>query len=214
MKIVGIDLSGPRNIADTFVTLFEEKQDKLHLSETIAGADDQKILAAIAGLGSGEAVVIGVDAPLSYNPGGGDRKSDQELRRQVAIIGGRVGVMTPTMTRMVYLTLHGIALARILEALKPDVNLRIVEVHPGACMLLRGATVKDVEGFKRDPRARLNLLSWLDEQGLKGLPRSKNIADHFVASCAAALAAWQGSLGSAVWEYPAEMPYHPYAFVC
>ena len=213
MNVVGIDLSGPRNIADTFVTLFEEKQDTLHLPETIAGADDQKILAAVAGLGSGDPVVIGVDAPLSHNPGGGDRKSDQELRRQVAIRGGRVGVMTPTMTRMVYLTLHGMALARLLETLKPDMNIRIVEVHPGACMLLRGAAVKDVEGFKRDPQARLNLLSWLDMQGLNGLPGSKNAADHFVASCAAALAAWQWALGSAVWEYPVEMPYHPYAFV-
>ncbi len=214
MKVVGIDLSGPRNIADTFVTVFEGTQDGVHLSEVIAGADDRKILTSIAGLGKGEPVAIGLDAPLSYHPGGGDRKSDQELRRQVALKGGGVGVMTPTMTRMVYLTLHGMALARLLETLKPDMDLRIVEGHPGACMLLRGAAAGDVRGFKRDGRARMNLLDWLDAQGLKGLPRPDHVADHFVASCAAALAAWQWSLGRAVWEYPAEVPYHPYAFIC
>jgi predicted nuclease with RNAse H fold len=214
MKVVGIDLSGPRNIADTFVTVFEGTQDKLHLAEAIEGADDQKILVTITGLGVGELVVIGMDAPLSFNPGGGDRRSDQELRRQVSLKGGGVGVMTPTMTRMVYLTLHGMALARLLETLKPDLDLRIVEVHPGACMLLRGAAAGDVEDLKRKDQARLNLLDWLEAQGLDGLPRSKNVADHFVASCAAALAAWQWTLGNAVWEYPAETPHHPYAFVC
>ena len=214
MKIVGIDLSGPRNIADTFVTLFEEKQGALQLSETLAGADDQKILTVIAGLGKGEPIAIGLDAPLSYNPGGGDRRSDQELRREVTLRGGGVGVMTPTMTRMVYLTLHGIALARALETLKPELDLRIVEVHPGACLLLRGAASGDVRGFKRDGQARLNLLGWLETQGLDRLPRSNNVADHFVASCTAALAAWQWFLGRAAWEYPAEMPLHPYAFVC
>ena len=122
--------------------------------------------------------------------------------------------MTPTMTRMVYLTLHGIALARVLATLKPDIDLQIVEVHPGACMLLRGAAARDVRSFKRDIQARLNLLNWLEGQGLDGLPRLKNVADHFVASCAAALAAWQWSLGNAVWQYPAETPHHPYAFAC
>ncbi|HUI87164.1 MAG TPA: DUF429 domain-containing protein [Anaerolineales bacterium] len=214
MKVMGIDLSGPRNIADTFVTVFEETQDGLHLVEAIEAAEDQRILAAVAGLGKRGLITIGVDAPLSYNPGGGDRKSDQELRQRVSLQGGGIGVMTPTMSRMVYLTLRGIVLARELEMLKPDTDLQIVEVHPGACLLLRGAAAGDVKGFKRHAQARLNLMNWLGAQGLGGLPRRKNVPDHFVAACAAALAAWQWSLGHAVWQYPAEAPHQPYAFVC
>jgi predicted nuclease with RNAse H fold len=214
MRVVGIDLAGPRNIKDTCVTVFEEASNKLNFAEAIEGADDQKIFTTITNLEKGEQIVIGIDAPLSYNPGGGDRKSDQELRRQVSLNGGGVGVMTPTMTRMVYLTLHGIFLARILETLGQRVCPRIVETHPGACMLLRGAIAEDVTRFKRNMQARLNLINWLETQGLNGLPRTENIADHFVASCASALGAWQWSLGKPIWLHSAELPIHPYDFAC
>ncbi len=214
MKVVGIDLSGPRNIADTFVTIFEEVGNHLHFIEAIEGADDQKIFTVISSFEKSESVVIGVDAPLSYNPGGGDRESDRELRRLVFEKGRGIGIMPPTMIRMVYLTLRGIALTRMLESLKPNLDLQIAEVHPGACMLLRGANAKDVAGFKRNMQARLNLLNWLETKGLSNLPRTENVADHFVASCASALGAWQWSVGRPVWVHAAEPPHHPYDFAC
>ena len=122
--------------------------------------------------------------------------------------------MPPTMIRMVYLTLRGIVLARMLETLRPDFDLRIVEVHPGAGMLLRGAPSKVVSALKRDKAARTQLLQWLEAQGLKGISRAGNVPDHYVAACAAALGAWQWSLGKSVWLYSAKPPDHPYDFAC
>ena len=214
MRVIGIDLSGPRNVADTFVTVFETAGNHLHFMEAIEGADDQKILAAVSSAGKSERLAIGIDAPLSYNPGGGDRDSDRELRRLAFEKGGGIGILPPTMIRMVYLTLRGLALTRALESLRPQYDVHIVEVHPGACLLLRGAPAKDAAGFKRRMRARLKLLDWLGTQGLKGLPRAGGVADHFVASCAAALGAWQWSTGKSVWVHPAAPPWHPYDFAC
>jgi hypothetical protein len=63
-------------------------------------------------------------------------------------------------------------------------------------------------------RAHLNLLGWMGTQGLKGLSRAGDVADHFVASCAAALGAWQWSMDRSVWIHPAVPPWHPYDFAC
>ena len=114
MRIVGIDLSGPRNTADTYLVSFEERANEIHLIESLQGADDAQILASVSRL-AGERIVIGIDAPLSYNIRGGDRPSDSELRRIVNQSGRGVGIMPPTMNRMVYLTLRGVELMRILE---------------------------------------------------------------------------------------------------
>jgi predicted nuclease with RNAse H fold len=214
MKVIGIDLSGPRNAADTYVAAFNQQGDQMQFAEAIDGADDRQIFRLLTRLGKNERIVVGMDAPLSYNPGGGDRPSDGELRRLVRERGGGAGIMPPTMIRMVYLTLRGIALTRMFETLKPDIDLQIVEVHPGACMVLRGAPTKDVAGFKRDPASRLRLLAWLDTAGLKDIPRPENIPDHFVAACAAALGAWEWALGKPAWCFPAKPPEHPYDFAC
>jgi uncharacterized protein len=216
MKIIGIDLSGPRNFADTCLVSFEERGEEIHLVDVHEGADDHQILAAITNLSPKERIIIGIDAPLSYNSKGGDRPSDSELRRVVYEHGGHVGIMPPTMIRMVYLTLRGVWLTRLLESLKPQYNLEIVEVHPGACMILRGADAGDVRNFKTESVARGRLLDWLEIKGLKGVSRSygESVTDHYVAACAAALGTWQWSLGKAVWCYPANRPYHPYDFIC
>ncbi len=150
MKVIGLDLSGPRNVPDTYLVLFREQGGELHLMDSLNGANDQQIFRTVSSLRSNEPIVIGMDAPLSYNPGGGDRPSDASLRRLVHEQGGGVGIMPPTMIRMVYLTLRGIVLTRMLETLSPGLELHIVEVHPGACMLLRGAPAKVVKAFKRD----------------------------------------------------------------
>jgi predicted nuclease with RNAse H fold len=214
MKIVGIDLSGPRNFAETCLASFEEHGEEIHQVDIREGADDDQILEAISGLGQKERIVIGIDAPLSYNPKGGDRPSDSKLRRLVHEHGGRVGIMPPTMIRMVYLTLRGVLVTRLLESLKPQYTLEIVEVHPGACMLLRGADTGDVSKFKSEPSARGCLLTWLETRGLKGLSRAETVSDHYVAACAAALGAWQWNLGKFVWCYKSDPPHHPYDFAC
>jgi predicted nuclease with RNAse H fold len=214
MRIVGIDLSGPRNFADTCLVSFEEHGEEIHIHEIREGADDDQILEVVSSRGPKEPIVIGIDAPLSYNPRGGERPSDSELRRVVHAQGGHVGVMSPTLIRMVYLTLRGLQLTRLLERFKPQYDLRIVEVHPGACMLLRGADPGDVQAFKIESLARGRLLDWLGTKGLKGIQRTKTITDHYVAACAAALAAWQWGLGKPVWHFAADLPHHPYDFAC
>src|SRR5512138_2689988 len=113
MKIVGIDLSGPRNSADTCLVSFEQRKDEILLTDVREGADDDQILETISCLGEKEWIVIGIDAPLSYNAKGGDRPSDSELRRLVRARGGQVGIMPPTLIRMVYLTLRGLHLTRL-----------------------------------------------------------------------------------------------------
>ncbi len=213
LSVIGIDLSGPRNITDTAVAIFEQRGDALNFVQAIHAAGDRQIYDLVPDTGKKGRVVVGVDAPLSYNPGGGDRPSDMELR-QLVLKRGRVGVMPPTLIRMVYLTLRGIAVTRMLESLRQQMDIQIVEVHPGAAMLLRGAPAADVSSFKRDGAARVRLLDWLEEMGLRELPRDEHASEHFVAACAAVLAAWQWSKGAAAWCYPARPPEHPYDFAC
>ena len=214
MRIIGIDLSGPRNSADTCLVSFEERGDEIRLIDVREGADDNHILEAISRIPERERIIIGIDAPLSYNPKGGDRPSDSALRHLIQTRGGGAGIMPPTMIRMVYLTLRGLQLTRLLESLKPVIDLRIVEVHPGACMVLRGADASDVRKFKSEPVVRRNLLEWLESKGLKGITSEAPVSDHYVAACAAALGAWQWSIGKSVWCFTHERPHRPYDFGC
>jgi predicted nuclease with RNAse H fold len=214
MTVLGIDLSGPRNSADTFLVHFEERGNHLHLQQVYAGADDQKIYETVESLKIGETITIGIDAPLSYNISGGDRPSDKDLRRFIKERGGQAGIMPPTMMRMVYLTLRGIALTRLLESLKPQYEFQIVEVHPGASMFLHGAAAQDVKTFKHDFAARSRLLDWLESNGVEGVSHEETVADHYVAACAAAFGAWKWKLGISIWKFPAIPPHHPYDFAC
>ncbi len=214
MNILGIDLSGPKNTADTGVVGSSEQGQGLQFVSSLRGADDSQIAEYVSNLAGSAPLVVGIDAPLSYNPGGGDRPSDAALRRLVREHGGGVGIMPPTMIRMVYLTLRGIALARMLENLDPSMDLRVVEVHPGAALLLRGAPIGDLRALKRVQASRMNLLAWLETQGVRGLPRPPDMPDHFVMACAAALAAWDWARGRPAWRFPAQPPFHPYDFAC
>ena len=114
--IIGIDLSGPSNTADTVCTLFEGRGTALHLIDCLQGSTDADIVKLVVGLQIAEACYVGLDAPLSYNPGGGDRPADKDLRSRLMNAGLAPGsVMAPTMTRMAYLTLRGMAVARLIE---------------------------------------------------------------------------------------------------
>ena len=215
MNIVGIDLAGPSNLRDTHLTAWRVVDGRLLQQCSLFGLNDLHIAALVSELTAQTATVVGLDAPLSYNLGGGDRPADAALRRRIVAVGMRSGsVMTPTMMRMVYLTLRGVALARTLMSLQCTFPIRIVEVHPGATLGLGGAPPAAVLSFKRDPVARLELLEWLRTQGLEGNPTAAALLDHEVAAWAAALAAWRWYNGDSVWCYPAQPPHHPFDFAC
>lgn len=200
MNIVGVDLSGPSNIVDTCLVYFEDQGDRLFYLGALSGADDQQIYNLVSNLASETSVVIGLDAPLSYNITGGDRPADAELRQEIIKAGLHPGsIMPPTMTRMVYLTLRGIALARCLESLSQQ-PVYLVEVHPGAALALHGAPIEVVTRFKRDLEARIRLLDWLEDQHLESITDRTAPTDHYVAACAAALAAWKWNRGSLLGE--------------
>ena len=200
MDVIGIDLSGPCNAADTAVAAFRANGRRLVLQERLVGADDAAIAALIRRAKPDADLVVGLDAPLSYNDGGGDRPADRLLRARAVAAGLPSGtVMPPTLTRMAYLTLRGITVA---------------EVHPGAACVLRGAPVEIVRALKSSAAARQQLLRWLEGEGLEGIGGGTDPGDHFVAACAAALAAWKWSLGNPAWIHPADPPWHPYDMAC
>lgn len=212
--IIGIDLSGPTNTRDTVLVAFLEKDDRLEWIDMVGRAGDDDILQATEELSRQGSVVVGLDAPLSYNPGGGDRPGDRDLRERISEAGLHPGsVMTPTMTRMAYLTLRGMSVARGLGTLTGH-PLRVVEVHPGAAMALRGAAVDDIRSYKMDHAARERLLRWLHHQGVDCQPLYKEPDDHQVSACAAALAAWQWHRGNPAWLETASPPHHPFDFAC
>ncbi|MCX7667029.1 MAG: DUF429 domain-containing protein [Gemmataceae bacterium] len=212
--VMGIDLSGPSNPEETVLVVFRVQGESLHQVETILRADDSLLWERISAWLLNEDAVLGLDAPLSYQVGGGDRPGDRRLRNAVIAVGLRAGtVMPPTLNRMAYLTLRGIVLSRILSTISPRTP-RIVEVHPSATMALRGAPIADVVNLKQTPSARRSLLAWLESQGLKGAAKFKQPSDHYVAACAAALAAWEWSRQESVWLEPAQLPFHPFDYAC
>ncbi|MHC5005601.1 MAG: DUF429 domain-containing protein, partial [Planctomycetota bacterium] len=108
--VLGIDLSGPSNAADTVAVLCRSADDGLRLVDCVRGADDPAIIGLAGAVPADALLVAGLDAPLSYNVGGGDRAADAQLRALARRLGLSAGtVMAPTMTRMAYLTLRGIA---------------------------------------------------------------------------------------------------------
>jgi len=212
--IFGIDLSGPSNTKESTLVSFEVRNNLLQIATAVEGVTDLSIHDAIVENSTNVKVIVGIDAPLSYNPGGGDRKSDKDLRKQIIAKGMPSGsVMPPTLTKMAYLTLRGMSVCRFLES-HPNKKIHIVEVHPSGSMALRGAPVKAIKEMKRSTKAKQTLLQWLENQGLKGIDLSGSVSDHYVAACAAALAAWKWHLGESVWVFKSEMPFHPYDFAC
>ena len=110
---LGIDLSGPVNIIDTAISWFKYDylNEQLVLINYKIGADDNFIFNIVKDLSRNNNLFIAIDAPLSYNIKGGDRKSDQSLRKFLKERNIKTSsVMTPTMTRMSYLTLRGISI--------------------------------------------------------------------------------------------------------
>jgi predicted nuclease with RNAse H fold len=214
MIVCGIDLSGPANVADTAIAVFKENGNVLRLQAVRERATDEEIVDIVYEAARAGSVVVGLDAPLSYNPGGGDRPGDALLRLQITASGLRSGsVMPPTLTRMVYLTLRGIAVARSIEA-TCRTKARIVEVHPSACMVLRGADAKRVRTLRKSVASRRYILDWLGKEGIRGLRALGSPTDHVIASCACVLAGWKWHSGESAWMMEASPPHHPYDFAC
>ncbi|WP_251027967.1 DUF429 domain-containing protein [Bacillus sp. ISL-77] len=133
MRVIGIDLSGPSNHKDTVLTVFELQNGQLNFIKLMSNIGDLDILKEIETQSQIDEVVIGMDAPLSYQDGGGDRQGDKQLRQFIVSLGMKPGsIMPPTLNRMVYLTLRGIKLSREIGNLTPNYPITIVEVHPGA----------------------------------------------------------------------------------
>ncbi len=130
--VCGVDLSGPANAAGTAVECFSLQDGRLDYHGSLCPASDAQIVECVGKLAESGAVAIGLVPPLSYKDGGGMRHCDKKLAARLKSEDFNfIGVMTPTMVRMVYLTLRGIGLARALECANGD-GVHVVEVHPRA----------------------------------------------------------------------------------
>jgi uncharacterized protein len=219
MRVIGIDLSGPSNHKDTVLSVFEKEGNQLKFVKWISNISDQAILNEILLQSQHGEVVIGIDAPLSYEDGGGDRQGDRELRKFIVGLGMKPGsIMPPTLNRMVYLTLRGIKLTREIENIRTPNPVSIVEVHPGAVMGSR-LSKNDFEfvlNYKQDLLSRLFIWDWLGQQDLVGLPILSGEPSHWIDACAAALGAWHWKDHSLKpsWLFKAVPLLHPYDYCC
>ncbi|WP_347548317.1 DUF429 domain-containing protein [Pseudalkalibacillus hwajinpoensis] len=206
---IGIDLSGPSNTKDTSLALFEGDKNFLVFRQLAEGVTDADIYNVIESQQA--SVTIGIDAPLSYQPGGGDRPADRALRQNIVAKGMRSGsIMTPTMTRMVYLTLRGISLSRGLST----GSATILEVHPGAAIGLRSPDISSVVTYKTDMDSRLQIKAFLENEGVQRLPVDALKSSHSFDACLAAYASWKWKLGKSEFLQPADPPFHPFHFSC
>jgi len=210
MAFVGIDLSGPSNLSDTAVVTIDDDGTYRWHGRGFGDRDIMERLDAIEDLQA-----VGLDAPLSYNPGGGDRPAERSLRTALTEAGGTSSsVMPPTMTRMAYLTLRGISLARLLEHTLGLGPSRIVEVHPTSALVLGGAEADDVDALKIERAARRRIVTWLNQEGgLRGLPDGIADSDHLVAAASVAMAMLRWRRGSPAFEHPADPPIHPHTVI-
>ncbi|TDL75777.1 DUF429 domain-containing protein [Rhodococcus qingshengii] len=219
MRVIGIDLSGPSNHKDTVLSLFEKQDRELKFLKLMSDVSDFEILEEIQTQSKKDEVIIGMDAPLSYEDGGGDRQGDKLLRQFIISLGMKSGsIMPPTLNRMVYLTLRGIKLTREIENMKTFNPISIVEVHPGAAIgsRLPQEDFPYVLKYKQDLSSRCFIRNWLGEQQLTQLPKSIVEESHIIDACAAALSAWhwRDPLFKPKWLLPANPPLHPYDYCC
>jgi len=219
MRVIGIDLSGPSNHKDTVMAVFELQDSELKFLNLRRNISDLEILEEIHLQSQLDEVVIGLDAPLSYEDGGGDRIGDKLLRQFIVSLGMKSGsIMPPTFNRMVYLTLRGIKLTREIENLCSQNPISIVEVHPGAVMGSRISPI-DLEYllvYKQEMSSRSFIKNWLGEQHVTQLPSNIDEESHMIDACAAALGAWhwKDPLYEPKWLLPASAPLHPYDYCC
>ncbi|RXT06556.1 DUF429 domain-containing protein [Ammoniphilus sp. CFH 90114] len=216
MRVIGIDLAGPANHQDTVMTIFRESEEGLYFEQQWKKVSDDQIIRIITELSAEQTLYIGLDAPLSYQDGGGLRAQDRELQIAIGDVGMRKSsIMPPTFTKMVYLTLRGVTLTRTLLSLPTRNRIRIAEVHPGAVFGMRMTDKIDVVlNYKTDFEDRSSILTHFPIWKVYDVPQEVALESHTLDSCGAALGVWNWSRGEAKWEYQACPPYHPFPVVC
>jgi uncharacterized protein len=219
MKVIGIDLSGPANHKDTVLTVFQVRKDQLSFENMVVDGSDEMIISTIIVAASTDDVVVGIDAPLSYQDGGGDRPQDKSIRQFIKSVGlSGSSIMPPTLTKMVYLTLRGISLTRRIMASSDLKNIRFVEVHPGAAIGVRlGADgLYHALNYKKDLASREAIFDWFRTIGFSGLPDEIPYITHQIDACAAALAAWHWAEPAKhpEWLWNKTSPEHPFEYCC
>ncbi|MGM0844781.1 MAG: DUF429 domain-containing protein [Bacillota bacterium] len=219
MIVIGIDLSGPSNPKDTVISIFDKVDGSLKFRELISGATDEVILSRVKREAETDSVFIGIDSPLSYQDGGGDRQADKSLRDYIKKLGMKTSsIMSPTMNRMAYLTLRGISLTRTIQLLKTNSPVKIVEVHPGATMgsCISPDLLPHLLLYKKREDSLNYIFHFLQTTDLNSLPEEVKATTHAVDACAAALGAWYWGdpYLEPNWCHKAAPPHHPYDFCC
>lgn len=219
MKVIGIDLSGPANHKDTVLTVFQVRKDQLFFEDMVVDVSDEIMISTILAAASAEEVVVGMDAPLSYQDGGGDRPQDKSIRQFIKSFGlSGSSIMPPTLTKMVYITLRGITLTRRIMASSDFKNIRLVEVHPGAAIGVRlGAeSLVHALNYKKDLASSKFIFDWFKTVGFLGLPDEIPYISHQIDACGAALAAWHWAepTKQAKWLWNETSPEHPFEYCC
>ena len=219
MKVIGIDLAGPANHKDTVMSIFQADGNLLIFENVIDHASDEKIFKAIQEIASNEPIVIGIDAPLSYQDGGGDRPQDKSIRefiKRYGLLGS--SIMPPTLTKMVYLTLRGIGLTRRIMQMTDSQHIQIVEVHPGASIGTRIGPdkIEHALHYKKELDSRKAVFDWFKLVGLMGIPIEFIQTSHSIDSCACALAAWYwgDETKQPTWQWKEKTAQHPFEFCC
>jgi predicted nuclease with RNAse H fold len=219
MKIIGIDLSGPANHKDTVMAIFEKTNEGLVFEDMILNASDEMIISAVKLAALVGEVAIGIDAPLSYQDGGGDRPQDKSLRQFIKGYGlSGSSIMPPTLTKMVYLTLRGMGLTRRIMAIPSKNKIRIVEVHPGAAIGTRIGQdrVYHALHYKKEAASGKAILEWFETVGIHGLPLQQFEHSHQIDACAAALAVWHWTdiTKKSKWHWDKTSEEHPFEVYC
>lgn len=220
MIVIGIDLSGPANHKDTAMAVFQTMGDELVLLDMLVHVDDEKILSTIHSFtAEDEDIILGIDAPLSYQDGGGDRPQDKNLRHFIKEFGlSGSSIMPPTLTKMVYLTLRGVSLTRRITNMTATEKIRIVEVHPGAAIGTRiePEQLSHVLEYKKDIQSRFVIFDWFQSVGLTNLPADITETSHQIDACAAALAAWHWGdpAKKPIWQWDQITSAHPFEVCC
>lgn len=177
---VGIDLSGPSNTQDTAVCCFDGEKCILQIDLT-----DSQIIDFLQPFTANRNVFVAIDAPLTYQEGGGYRDLDRVLRQHLNSHGfAKIGVMAPTMTKMAYLTLRGL---RIRELLQQIPNIELYETHPGAALVFSNIDYQQVIAVKSCENSRKHILEELT--GRYQLPELSVESDHELMAISAMLSA-------------------------
>lgn len=199
---LGIDLSGPSNAQYTSLCLFSDSTITLYNN-----CNDQKITEILQQLPSDQAVFIAVDAPLSYQDGGGFRDIDRALRQHLNQQGfKKIGVMAPTMTRMAYLTLRGL---RLKEVCREFVQVQLFETHPGAALVCSGINYELVQKIKNEPQAIQRITKQLAARLPKNITLPKMASDHDLMALSAMLSAYNLSRNLPNWRISSEIMGQP-----